>query len=711
MSTRLALTFLVLLGASARAADRPERLIADFEGDGFAPWTTTGTAFGGKPASGALPGQMAVEGFSGRGLASSFHGGDDAVGTLTSPPFPIERPWINLLVGGGKYPGETCVNLVVDGKPVRTATGPNNQPGGSERLGWQSWDVTDLAGKTATIEVVDRRKGGWGHISVDQIVQGDRPRQEQPATRDLVVSRRWLNLPVKNGAPKRRVALLRDGKPVREFEIELAEAAPDFWTFLDLAPFQGQTLTIRADALPEGSTALMAVGQADQIEGGDAHDEADRPLYHFTSLRGWLNDPNGLVFHEGEYHLFYQHNPYGWPWGNMHWGHAVSPDLVRWRELPNAIYPYRYGDWAFSGSAVVDTANTAGFQAGSEPPIVAAYTSTGRGECIAWSHDRGRTFHEFGGNPVVRHEGRDPKLLWHAASKQWVMAVYDERDGKQWIVFHTSPDLKTWTERSRIDGFFECPDLFELPVRGSNPARSLWVLYAADARYVLGQFDGATFRPETGKLQVWHGDFYAAQTFNNSPDGRRVQIGWGRDIAFPGMPFNQQMAVPVELTLRETPAGVRMHAEPVAELSKLKGAGGQLAETEPKAGRRPLPVAPGRSLAIEAEITLGTASQVGFDLGVSRVTYDVAKRQLNCNGKTAPLEPVDGRVQLQILADTGSVEAFGNHGRVAISASARRPAVSDPPAFFAEGGVARLDRLEAHAMQSSWTLPQLTGDR
>ena len=165
----------------------------------------------------------------------------------------------------------------------------------------------------------------------------------------------------------------------------------------------------------------------------------------------------------------------------------------------------------------------------------------------------------------MKHQGRDPKLLWHKPSNRWVMAVYDEFEGKQWIAFHSSPDLKKWTFESRIDGFFECPDLFELPVSG-KPGESRWVLYAADGAYVLGQFDGKKFTPDsTQKQRVWYGNFYAAQTFSDTPDGRRIQIGWGSGIAFPGMPFNQQMTIPCELTLHSTGEGLRMFARPVAE--------------------------------------------------------------------------------------------------------------------------------------------------
>jgi fructan beta-fructosidase len=170
----------------------------------------------------------------------------------------------------------------------------------------------------------------------------------------------------------------------------------------------------------------------------------------------------------------------------------------------------------------------------------------------------------------VKHAGRDPKLVWHKPTQNWVMAVYDEFEGKQWIAFYTSKNLREWVFQSRIDGFFECPDLFELLLDGKS-GESRWVLLAADGKYVVGRFDGRKFEPETEKLQVWHGNFYAAQTYDNAPEGRRVQIGWGQGIEFAGMPFNQQMVIPVELTLRKTADGPRMFAEPVRELAGLHG--------------------------------------------------------------------------------------------------------------------------------------------
>jgi fructan beta-fructosidase len=525
-----------------------------------------------------------------------------------------------------------------------------------------------------------------------------------PATRELGIEKRYLNLPVKNKAPKQRVKLLVEGQVTREFEIELAEGEPDFWVFLDLAPFQRKHAVIQTDQLPTNSRALLAIGQSDQINGAEnLYRETLRPQFHFSSRRGWNNDPNGLVYYQGEYHLFYQHNPYGWEWGNMHWGHAVSTDLVHWQELPIAIYPHQFGDWVFSGSAVVDHANTGGFQSGKEPPLVAAYTSTGRGECIAFSNDRGRTWTEYSGNPVVRHQGRDPRLLWHGPTKRWVMAVYDELERKRWIAFYTSADLKQWKFESRIEGFFECPDLFELPVDG-KPTERLWVLTAASSEYRLGMFDGRQFTPQTPMLPGHRGNaFYAAQTYSDIPaqDARRIQIGWGQ-IATPGMPFNQMMTFPCELTLRSTADGPRLYFQPVKELERLHGA---------RHARSPLILAPGtNALAgiegdlfdVRAQFTVGSTGEVRLLVRCMPVVYDATKQELVCQNRRNPLRPVDDKVRLQLLVDRTSLEIFGNDGLLYMPMAAKFTPDDHSLLLTSAGSTVRFDTLEVNELRSIW---------
>ncbi|HEV3143963.1 MAG TPA: glycoside hydrolase family 32 protein [Gemmataceae bacterium] len=683
-----------------RAAD--DILIADFEGETFGDWKVTGAAFGPGPARGTLPNQMPVTGFLGKGLANSYHGGDDSTGTLTSPEFKIERPYINFLIGGGKYPGETCINLLLEGKVVRTATGPNDKPGGSEQLDWQTWDVRDLIGKSVIIEIVDNRKGGWGHICVDHIVQSDKKKQVGPATRELTIEMRYLHMPVKTGATMQRIKFTVDEGVVREFEIELADE-PAFHVFADVSEFKGKKLKIEVDKLPDDSKALAAIVQSDDLpDAKELYHEKLRPQFHFTSRRGWLNDPNGLVYANGEYHLFYQHNPFGWNWGIMHWGHAVSKDLIHWRELPEALYPKQFGDWCFSGSVVVDANNTSGWKSGDKDLMVAAFTSTGRGECIVYSNDNGKTWTEYDKNPVVKHAGRDPRLLWHEPTKKWIMAVYDEFAGSRWIAFYSSPNLKEWTLESRIDGFFECPDLFELPVR-DEPNQKKWVLYAADGKYMLGDFDGKKFTPEAGKHQLWHGNFYAAQTFSNVPDGRRIQIGWGQGITFPSMPFNQQMTIPCELSLRKTSLGVHMFAEPVKEIESLRSKSLSWKDLILNNQDETLVKESGNSLDIRSEWEMLGDRWATFGLVIRgrSVMYDPWQKEMSCLNQKAVLRVEGRRIKMRVLADRNSFEIFGNDGRAVISIGAL-PDDKDKAIKVVSQGNVRIVSLELSELKSAW---------
>ncbi|QJW95254.1 glycoside hydrolase family 32 protein [Frigoriglobus tundricola] len=672
---RCAALLFLLVSSPLAAADRADLPVADFEGDTYGDgWKTTGTAFGKGPARGTLPNQMPVSGHLGKGLVNSYLGGDTATGTLTSPEIRIERKYINFLIGGGKHPGKTCINLLVGGKIVRTATGPNDTAGGSEHLDWHTWDVAEFEGKAAVIVIVDDEKGGWGHINVDQIVQSDAKKRAEVLAHTFDIEKPYLHLPVKTGAPVRRVKFVVGKETVREFDIELAPGAPDFWATADVSAFKGKKLTVEA-LLPADARLAGLIVPADTWANADkVYQEKHRPLFHFTSRVGWLNDPNGLVYANGEWHLFYQHNPFGREWGNMHWGHATSGDLFRWKEHGVALYPKKYGDWAFSGSAVADKENTSGWGTKEKPPLVLAYTSTDRGECIAYSVDNGRTWKEYDKNPVVKHAGRDPKLIWHEKAKHWVMAVYDELGGKQWIAFHTSPDLKEWKFASRIEGFYECPDLFALPV-DENPEKIKWVLYAADGKYLLGDFDGTEFKPDfKEKKQLWHGRFYAAQSFDNAPAGagglqRRVQIGWAQGVTFPGTPFNQQMAVPVELRLVSAPDGACMTGTPVRELESLRDKKEPLVQLKGLDTNTPSVLAENLD-AFEMVCTVGTESPFVLNLRGTKLTYDPTKKTLSCNGVTARVDSRAGSVPLQVLVDRGSVEVFANGGRVAMSVAA-----------------------------------------
>ncbi len=643
---------------------RPDIVFADFEGPHYQGWIITGPAFGLVPARGTLPGQMHVEGYQGKGYVNSFHGGDDATGTLVSPPVKVERPYLNFLIGGGNNPEKLGLRVILNGKVIASATGPNSQPGGSERLGWEHFNLSEHQGAEIKFEIFDHATGGWGHINIDQITFSDKPKGELPVKRTLVAGA-YLHLPVKTGAPVRRLKVLDQatGKTLADIDIELCPFSeePSFWTFAELGKRPTPGMVLLETRLAPTEKALDRILGTDEGPGRQNwFTEPMRPLVHFTAPKGWLNDPNGLVFDGKNYHLFYQHNPYGWNWGNMHWGHATSPDLIRWTDQPEALAPKAHGDWAFSGSAIVDKANSSGWGKQGKAPMVLAYTSTGRGECIAYSNNEGLTWTEFEGNPVVKHKGRDPRLLWHEPTKKWIMAVFNEDKG-QVLHIYSSPDLKRWTFESELKNIYECPDLVRFP-DPLDHQKDLWVLYGADGLYWVGDFDGKRFKPLGPKQRLWHGNFYAAQTFTNLPNNRVVQIGWGQGIIFPGASFNQQMAVPVELTLVSASHGPKLRALPVVELKErirtkmvMEGFSGQNGSYALSDGAQLLDI----------RWKVGPL-ETGLRLPGLTIRHDPKAGKLFV-GKIALDSIKEGDLTLQIVLDRGSVEVFTQQGDQAVS--------------------------------------------
>ncbi len=527
-------------------------------------------------------------------------------------------------------------------------------------------------------------------------------RTAEPTLLSMKASARYLNLPVTDSAPEIRMKVSTVDKVIDEFTIHLAEAEPDYYVFLDLEPYQGQIIHIDIPELPEDSQGPENISINETITGSEnLYSEALRQQFHFSSRRGWNNDPNGLVYLDGEYHLYYQHNPYGWPWGNMHWGHAVSTDLVHWKELPIAVYPKEFGDWAFSGSAIIDHENLSGFQAGDDPVMVAAYTSTGRGECILYSNDKGRTFEEYSGNPVITHKGRDPKLIWYEPGDHWAAAVYHEENDKRWIAFYSSPDLKDWTYTSKIEGFYECPELFEIRVEGTKQAK--WILYGADGSYMVGSFDGKEFSPESEQLTFQYGKtFYASQTFNNIPaeDGRRIQIAWGRTDS-PGMPFNQCMLFPVSLTLRETADGLRLRPAPVEEIELLHQDPITLVGQYLEPGRYEAPFTPGETLHMVAEWSRNKPGKTVLTIAGFPLVIDTDGNTVTFGEYIAPLPESGEKINLEILLDRLSLEIFVNDGAVYM------PQYLDPEKRTKEYAIStdselRLESLTVWPLKSIW---------
>jgi fructan beta-fructosidase len=446
--------------------------------------------------------------------------------------------------------------------------------------------------------------------------------------------------------------------------------------------------------------------------GREPYREPLRPQFHFTALKGWINDPNGLVFLDGEYHLFFQHNPRGTRWGNIHWGHAISRDLVHWGELGEALAPDRFGQM-WSGSAVVDWKNTSGLGTGEHPPIVTVYTATKPWigklavQCIAASSDRGRTLVKYAGNPVlprIAAVNRDPKVIWHEPTGSWIMALFLDRHD---FALFRSANLREW---ERIDdvampGTWECPDFFELPVDG-DPGKTQWVFWAADGVYRLGTFDGRHFAAGTEPLRAEFGaNAYAAQTWSDIPpeDGRRIQVSWMRGGTYPRMPFNGQMSIPVELSLRSFPEGLRLCRMPVCEVELLRRETRRFDGTQLEPGMQFAPEVGGDLFDIEADVEISSTT-LDFIVNArgTELRYSAGEGVFTCLGRKVPVPAHQGHVKLRMLADRTSLELFVPPGRVSAGFCFLPEPETTPLTFSVQGGGAVLSSLAVHDLASAW---------
>ena len=517
--------------------------------------------------------------------------------------------------------------------------------------------------------------------------------------------KKFLLLPVEEASPEAKLYMIADNDVVRNMNVRLAINKVDYFVPVDLSGFDDKSLSFNFQLIPDTAICWDEMKLSNEFD--TSNRESFRPLYHFTPQYGWMNDPNGMVYKDGVYHLFYQYNPYGSMWGNMHWGHAVSRDLVHWEELPDALHPDELGT-IFSGSAVIDYDNTAGFNKKNEPALVAAYTVDNpekQRQCIAYSLDKGRTFTKYEGNPVIDSKAkwnskdtRDPKVFWYAPGKHWVM-VLNERDGHS---IYNSADLKNWEYKSHVTGFWECPELFELPVDGDKN-HTKWVMYGASGTYMLGSFDGQTFTPEAGKYYYYTGSMYAAQTYSNIPasDGRRIQIGWGR-ISHDGMPFNGMMLLPNELTLRTTSKGVRLFSVPVRETEQLFQPVGNWTSLSSDAANQRLQAFSGKDcLRIRTTIKLSHATSAGLNLyGQSLVDYD-----MNSNLINGVFYSPDDRTSMELTADIyidrTSIEVFIDGGAYSYSMK-RSPREGNREGLHFWGNNIEVKNLEVFSVKSIW---------
>lgn len=480
--------------------------------------------------------------------------------------------------------------------------------------------------------------------------------------REFKIEKNYLNFPVSKKENRQMVKFVEGGDTLTYSVIRIAEAVTDYWVFKDVSDLKGKTLKLVFSKEVKG---IDLINQSDRFAGEDSlYSESNRPQFHFSTRRGWINDPNGLVYHNGEYHLFYQHNPYEAEWENMHWGHAVSKDLLHWKELNDALCPDSLGT-IFSGSAVIDKNNSAGW---GKDALVALYTTAGKKmqQNVAYSLNGGRSFTKYNGNPILGPD-RDPKVFWYAPAKTWVMVLYNEN----YIAVYNSKDLKHWEYKSKNKGFFECPELFELSVDG-NPKNKKWVMYGASGTYMIGSFDGSRFKPESGKYYYTWGAQYAAQTFNNTPDARRIQMGWGR-IEQTGMPFNHIMLFPNELSLRTTREGVRLFCEPISQISSLHGktySWKNITVTDLNTALQKINSSQVH-LRMDIEIDKGLSAEL-FYKGNPIIYYDGNYNRFN-GAPYVGENPGSFRFTIEVLLDRNSVEGYIDNGRLHIAEALKVP--------------------------------------
>ena len=549
-------------------------------------------------------------------------------------------------------------------------------------------------------------------------------------------NQRYLLLPVEEVMPDVRVSMIVNNKEVNVADVRLAVNRVDYFVPLDLSAYAGKNILLKfklgSNDPIRGKLSAVCCKEmklSDTFDTGNR--EKFRPTYHFSPLYGWMNDPNGMVYKDGEYHLFYQYNPYGSKWGNMSWGHAISQDLINWKHLPVAIAPDALGT-IFSGSAVVDFDNTAGFGAGA---IIAIYTqnSDRQVQSIAYSTDNGRTFTKYENNPVLTSEARDfrdPKVFWYESTKRWIMVL---AVGQEMQIF-SSPNLKDWTFESRFGegqgahgGVWECPDLFELPVEGTNDKK--WVLLCnlnpggpfggSATQYFVGSFNGKEFvneSPSKTKWMDWGKDHYATVTWSDAPDNRRIAIAWMSNWQYandvPTSQYRSPNSVPRDLSLFTVDGETYLQSAPSPELLALRDAS-KKRSFKVNGTRTIKEMIPGNDGAYEIELTIENqhADVIGFRLYNDKgeevdMQYDMKEKKFSMDRRKSgdvgfnenfpmltwtAIESGKDELKLRLFVDKSSVEAFVDGGRFVMT---NQVFPSEPYThidFYSKGGAYKVD--------------------
>lgn len=528
---------------------------------------------------------------------------------------------------------------------------------------------------------------------------------------------KYLLLPVEEAAPEATIHVLVNNKVEKTFQVRLAVNKVDYTVPFLLDSYQGKSISLDVHTGNSRSNVRDAMDDAcwSDLKLSDSFDtvnrEIFRPLYHHTPQYGWMNDPNGMFYKDGEYHLYYQYNPYGSMWGNMNWGHSSSKDLLNWEHHPIAIEPNGLGT-VFSGSCIIDKNNVAGF---GKDAVIAIYTSAGASQIqsLAYSTDNGHTFQAYANNPIITadREARDPNMFYHEESGKWILILAAALDKEMWI--YSSDDLKNWTKESAFgkgygaqDGVWECPDLMKLPVKGTDESK--WVLICninpggpfggSAAQYFVGDFDGKKFtcdtQPEVTKWLDYGKDHYAAVSWSNAPENRHTIIAWMSNWQYannvPTQQYRSANSLPRDLELfRGEDGEYYASVTPAREVEALRSAKpmkfGSFSAGSKKVSRK-LPTANQGACEIDLQLNTRDTEKVYITLSNAQgeetvMSYIVKDKTFSMDRTKSGLTDfnqdfpavtiaphADGNLQhLRLFVDRCSIEAFDGEGRFAMT--------------------------------------------
>lgn len=523
----------------------------------------------------------------------------------------------------------------------------------------------------------------------------------------LDVKENYMLLPVQDDAPEGKICIVRNNVQEGTFmNVRLARERVDSYVPFVLSAYKGQHISIDIQGVPENALCWKELKMSDSFD--MTNKEKFRPVYHHTPAYGWMNDPNGMFYKDGVYHLYFQYNPYGSVWGNMHWGHSTSTDLMHWNFEGCAIVPDAWGA-IFSGSCVVDHNNTAGFGKGA---VVAFYTSAKatpwgdvQSQSMAYSLDNGKTFTKYEGNPILtssEKDFRDPKVFWYAPGKHWVMILAVG----QHMEIYSSVNLKEWKKESEFGamqgahgGVWECPDLVEIPVEGTREKK--WVLICnlnpggpfggSAAQYFVGSFDGKKFvneSPTQTKWMDWGKDNYATVTWNNAPDGRCIALGWMSNWQYannvPTRQYRSANTLARDLTLYREGQELYLKSTPSSEVKKARGKKVSIPSFKVSEKHEMVNLFEEKQGAYEVEIVIQNAgaSKITFCLLNDKgekvsMYYDLNRKQFVMDRSesgtvdfskdfpavTVAPANVDKELTLRLFVDRSSIEAFGEDGK------------------------------------------------